>query len=171
MKRYFQAPISTGPAKSGGPAVEKPIKEKRDKRVEGETVQQGKDRRAGNKARRKQQRQEKSGYKYDQAQKALDKVNDGSTNASLEKMNKAAGKAERLAKKFLRQEGRAERKKIRSVSKHSRFPFAKEQSYADFISGKDAEMGYMSSKEAIKKTRKDQKLTADDVKKYIKSPQ
>ena len=86
-------------------------------------------------------------------------------------MNKAAGKAERLAKKFLRQEGRAERKKIRSVSKHSRFPFAKEQSYADFISGKDAEMGYMSSKEAIKKSRKDQKLTADDVKKYIKSPQ
>ena len=63
----------------------------------------------------KQSRADKTKMKAKKAKMAADKANDGSSNASLDKMNKTKAKAERLAKRQKRQEGRAERKKIKKA--------------------------------------------------------
>jgi len=62
---------------------------------------------------RSEKRLERTKLKATQAKEDADKANDGSTGASLEKMNRTKAKAKRLAKREKRQEGRAERKKIR----------------------------------------------------------
>ena len=136
MKRYFQAPISTGPGKSGDSGAiisstsEKLEKKKRDKYVEGETIQEGKDRRAGNKARRKKQRLSKTKEKIADAKAAGDKPI----------------KTAKLQKRQKRQEGRAERKNIRKKAKEGKI-----------IEGKSGEYNALSKREKIKKSRKKQR--------------
>ena len=63
---------------------------------------------------RSEKRLERTKLKATQAKEDADKANDGSTDASLEKMNRTKAKAKRLAKREKRQEGRAERKNIRN---------------------------------------------------------
>jgi len=128
MKRYFQAPISTGPGKSGGPAAAKTItkeepkadmdevivtplsrrqkkgKNERLKRKEGETTQEGKDRRAENKQNRREARREKTAGKIEKAKKAA--VESGKKSGMSDETKRQTAKAKRLEKKQKRQEDR-----------------------------------------------------------------
>ena len=165
MKRYFQAPISTGPAKSGGPAAAKTItkeepkadmdevivtplsrrqkkgKNERLKRKEGETTQEGKDRRAENKQNRREARREKIAGKLEKAKAAGDKP---IKTAKLEKRKKR--QEDRDKKRSKRKEGKAERKNIRKKAKEGKI-----------IEGKSGEYNALSKREKIKKSRKKQR--------------
>ena len=95
---------------------------------------------------RSEKRLERTKLKATQAKEDADKANDGSSGASLEKMNRTKAKAKRLAKREKRQEGRAERKNIRKKAKEGKI-----------IDGKSGEYNAMSKKEKIKASRKKQK--------------
>ena len=107
---------------------------------------------------RSEKRLERTKLKATQAKEDADKANDGSTGASLEKMNRTKAKAKRLAKREKRQEGRAERKNIRKKAKEGKI-----------IDGKSGEYNAMSKKEKIKASRKKQKAKDPVVKKESSS--
>ena len=162
-----------GPAKSGGPAAVKTItketngdskrkkrrkaKVKREKQpVGGETFKEGKERRARNKAQRKKQRLSKTKEKIADAKAAGDKPI----------------KTAKLQKRQKRQEGRAERKKIKEEAKAPKYnvhghlrkkKFSKTvvREKADGTSGLEE----VSKRTAIKRSRKDQKGPAKSVEK------
>ena len=103
-------------------------------------------------------RLDKTKAKAKDAKIAADKANDGSSNASLDKMNKTKAKAERLAKRQKRQEGRAERKNIRKKAKQGKI-----------IEGESGEYNAMSKKQKIKASRQKQNKSEGPAKtkKYI----
>jgi hypothetical protein len=107
---------------------------------------------------RSEKRLERTKLKATQAKEDADKANDGSTSASSEKMNRTKAKADRLAKREKRQEGRAERKNIRKKAKEGKI-----------IDGKSGEYNAMSKKEKIKASRKKQKAKDPVVKKESSS--
>ena len=176
MKRYFQAPISTGPAKSAPPKTitkeespadmeevviiptsrrQKKGKNERLKYKEGETTQEGKDRRAENKQNRREARREKTAGKIEKAKKAA--VESGKKSGMSDETKRQTAKAKRLEKKQKRQESRDEKRSKRKEGRAERKNIRKKAKEGKIVEGKSGEYNALSKKEKIKKSRKDQK--------------
>jgi len=146
------------PPESGG--VPKTIKEKKGKKErlkssEGETSAEAKKRRATNKQNRKDSRRQKTVEKIENAKNATKGKKSNNVEGNSQVVKKS-NKAKRLEQRLKRQEGRAERKKIRKAGKGTVTENAMKDGKVDHTRQVD-----ISKKKAIKNSRKKQNKKID----------